>query len=232
MLVLGAMVACTVSTPALRDPRGDQPLRDSRGDLPLSTSLVGRVVDSSGAAVSAVDVRVFPVDTVAEGSQLVSHHSGTLSDALALVSNNTGALTGTPVKPFRSGRTTQVAAATVQTGPDGTFALSLPVGRYNVECADATGARKAWRAGVDIQDTGRKDLSNVMLRPTGTLEGRVRFESPGATNFIGAEVFVPGSSYLAKVRQDGGYVLTGIPEGVFDLVGWHPEQGVGRLPKS
>ena len=233
LLLVASLMACTAfPVSPLRDGRGDLPLRYPTGDQPVSASLVGRVVDTSGVPVSGADVRVFPVDTAAEGSQLVSNNSGALTDALNLVSNNSGSLTGDPVKPFRSGRSIQTAATTVRTGLDGTFALSLPVGQYNVECAGREGTLKAWRPGVEIQGTGAKDLSNVMLRPTGSLEGRVRFESPLATNFLGAEVFVPGSSYLAKVREDGGYVLTGIPEGEFTLVGWHPEQGVGRLSKS
>ena len=226
-------MACTaIPVASLRDSRGDQPLRDPRADLPLAASLVGRVVDASGVAVTGADVRVFPVDSAAEGSQVVSINSSALADALSLVSNQSGALTGSPVSAFRSVRTIQAAATTVQTGADGTFAISVPVGRYNVECAVAGGGQKAWRGGVEIRGSGQTDLSSVTLLPTGSLEGQVRFESALATKFLGAEVFVPGSSYLAKVREDGSYVLTGIPEGAFELVAWHPEQGVGRLVKA
>ncbi|MEB3185981.1 MAG: hypothetical protein VKP72_00925 [bacterium] len=219
LLLVGSLVACTAVPPA--------PSR-----MGNEAQIAGRVVDETGMAVSGADVRIFPADSVVEGSQLVSNNSGSLTEALSLVSNQTGSLTRPWSSSYRPERAIQGVAATVRTGTDGTFALSVPVGKYNVECASKDGALKAWTANVFVQGAGRSDLAILTLRPTGTLEGRVRFESARATKFLGSEVFVPGSSYLAKVREEGSYVLTGIPAGSFELVAWHPEQGVGRLAKA
>ena len=60
------------------------------------------------------------------------------------------------------------------------------------------------------------DLGTVALSETGAIAGRVLL-SDGASA-LGTDVYIPGTSFVAKAAQDGSFVILYIPEGEYDLV--------------
>ena len=180
---------------SLMDPRGN-PLLDPRG-VPLT----GIAQDSGGQSLAGATVQAFAVGAQVAGS------------SAQLVSNAAG---------FYRVQTSNLKATADASGK---FALTLPPGKYNLEIVSPDGTRKAWQPGVVVRSETPGDIGTVKVLPTGSIAGRLKASDSGVTNLIGAEIFVPGSSYLAKVAMDGTFTLSGIPEGDFTLVGWHPDLG-------
>ena len=80
---------------------------------------------------------------------------------------------------------------------------------YNNGKGHAYGAKKdKVYATIIIGD----NIGVVNVKKTGTISGRVILE--GESDFTGIDVFIPGTSYMAKTDTNGNYVLSGIPEGV------------------
>lgn len=109
----------------------------------------------------------------------------------------------------------RTASLETRTGPDGRFALEMrEAGPLNVE-AVRSDREKAIQLGV----TGNGAPLSLTLAPTGTIQGRVVApDAPDVTDFEGVDVFVPGTSYLAKTDSRGQYVLADMPAGRFPLV--------------
>ena len=209
--VVFALAACT-GTPGLRDPRQD---------LPLVSGLRGLILDANNQPVQDARIRAFPAGSPVEGSGLLSNNSG------SLVSHGAGNLASTWRIP--AGKVYRVAglAGDTNTRADGSFALPLEPGRYNLEVESKTAQLKAWRPSIDVSPRETNQLGSIQVAPPGSLRGRIRSTLTGVTDLTGAEVYVPGSSYLAKVTRDGKYELTGLPRGRFDLIAWHLELGQG-----
>ena len=190
----------------LLDSRAN-PLIDSRAN-----PLTGVAQDAAGQTLAGASVRAFPANALALGSE-----AKLLSNAAASYRT-------------RNARRVQGDEFTVKADASGKFQLALPPGTYNLEIVAVDG-RKAWRPEV-IQAAVAQDVGAVILKPTGSIVGKLRSSDPGVTNLLGAEVFVPGSSYLAKVLEDGTFSLTGVPEGEFRLVGWKAGRGEAYLSEA
>ena len=59
------------------------------------------------------------------------------------------------------------------------------------------------------------NIGVVNIKKTGTISGNVKLE--GESDFTGTDVFIPGTSYMAKTDGSGNYTITGVPEGVHRL---------------
>ena len=61
--------------------------------------------------------------------------------------------------------------------------------------------------------------AQLQLAYTGAISGKVTApQAPGIQDFTGVDVFIPGTSYLAKTDQSGNYTLSNVPPGTFNLV--------------
>lgn len=148
-----------------------------------------------------------------------------------LVSNNSAALTaGAPLAAMPGAYRIQASASPrARTDSNGRFSLLLPAtGSYNIEAVDRAVGLKAWQGGVLVAARGSsRDLPDLQLAPTGTLAGHVTVaQASNISNLEGVDVFVPGSSYLAKCDAQGRFTLADVAAGVFDLVA--AKAGLGR----
>ncbi len=196
---------------------GSQPLTNSQA---LGAVLEGTVRGADGKAAAAVEVQAFEVGRVGTGGAgLVSNN------AAGLVSNNAAGMAAGNSTGYRI----QGAATRAVTDPNGRFALSVPAtGAYNVEASDKASGFKAWQGGVVVDKAGsRVEAGGMELAPTGSIAGKVAVpDVPTISNFEGIDVFVPGSSYLAKCDRKGTFTLADLAPGTFDLVATRP--GLGR----
>lgn len=193
----------------------DNPLLDNR-DNPLidarANPLNGVAQDASGNALAGASVRAYPAGALAVGS------------AATLVSNASAF--------FRIGRQRRIQAGelVVKADASGKFEIPLPPGTFNLEIvAPGEDGRKAWVAEFVMGDKAGSLQEPVVLKPTGRLAGKLKHSDAAVVDFTGTEVFVPGSSYLAKAAKDGSFVLSGIPAGKFRLVGWKAGGGEAYL---
>ena len=132
-----------------------------------------------------------------------------------------GALVTSPSRPDISGETdadgnfeiTNVGPGTVSllvTSSTATGALNLsgdPGAKYGLKLDD-----------IVISSGNNTDIGTNTLKETGSLSGQILFfENPNNLDLTGIEVFIPGTSYIAKTDNEGKFTLTGIPEGTYDL---------------
>lgn len=62
---------------------------------------------------------------------------------------------------------------------------------------------------------GTINLGNVALKKTGTLTGKAVMN--GKTDHTGIDVYVPGTSYLAKTDSAGNFTIYNLPEGIYKI---------------
>ncbi|MEB3187316.1 MAG: carboxypeptidase-like regulatory domain-containing protein [bacterium] len=189
------------SAPGLQDIRPN-PLVDGRPNPLLDRRpVVGLAQDAAGNPLKAATVRAFPVGAAVPGSEAM------------LVSN------GPTFFRVQDAGSTLVATA----DDAGRFGLEMPPGRYNLEIVSSDGRLKAWKPGVELASTpgASASVGALVARPPGILEGTLTAADPAFTNFLGAEIFLPGSRYLFKMASGSNtFRLEGLPEGEYDLVGW------------
>ncbi|MDB5098693.1 MAG: hypothetical protein JWM80_3114 [Cyanobacteria bacterium RYN_339] len=164
---------------------------------PSPAAFTGRVLGLDGQPAPGVTVRGYLISDL--GSSLVSNNGG------GVVSNNGGRYT------------LQEATAPLSTKTDdkGQFTLKSPDGKpLNIE-ATQSDTVKAIKLGV------ASDLANVELKLafTGNIAGKVTApKAPTVTNFQGVDVYIPGTSYVAKADAGGNYTLSNVPVGSFQVV--------------
>jgi hypothetical protein len=116
---------------------------------------------------------------------------------------------------------------------DGTFALPLQINTtaptlaltedfrgkpFNlVATYDFEGQKMARRMeGLSLGGQKFLDIGKLTLKETGAIEGRVTL-ADGASA-LGVDVYVPGTSLVAKAAEDGRFVILYVPEGEYPLV--------------
>lgn len=134
-----------------------------------------------------------------------------------LVSNNAGALVSNNSASYR----TQATQLEVRTDASGHFALDSDASALNIEAVLSDNV-KAISLNVPRAAAGLQ----LQLAYTGSISGRVTAPGTGVSNFEGVDVFVPGTSYLAKADSAGNYVLSNMAPGTFSLVA--SKTGLGR----
>ncbi|MEB3300180.1 MAG: hypothetical protein VKO21_11935 [Candidatus Sericytochromatia bacterium] len=127
--------------------------------------------------------------------------------------NNTSSLNNTSPLINASPRRLQSARLTATTAADGTFVLRpFNQGTYDLE-AVASSTEMVWLGGVTYEGT-TPEIGALALRPTGIVTGRLTApEQPTVTEFEGVDVFIPGSTYLAKADKSGRWTTALGPDG-------------------
>lgn len=132
-----------------------------------------------------------------------------------------------PVDAAASAYRIQGADTTATTDASGSFVLaSPPEGKLNIEAVKSD-TLKVFKGQVNAQAAAATDLGNMTLQPTGTITGKVTApNAPSVTNFEGVDVFIPGSSYVAKATTAGTFTISNVAVGSFSLVA--TKTGLGR----
>jgi sugar lactone lactonase YvrE len=183
-------------------------------------------VDEAGRPAAKVPVTAYLNNT----SPLVGGSGGALANnGNPLVGGSGGSLIGGG-NPY-SVQARKLAAGTVtSTDETGAFSFDLTQeGAYNLEAARSNDA-KAWKAAIKVAGGSQVDTGTLVLKPTGTITGRVRSDDLAVSDFTGTTVYVPGSSYLAMTKNNGEYTISNVPEGEFELAAFSNQLGRASLP--
>lgn len=139
---------------------------------------------------------------------------------------------------YATSRRIAAASGEVITDKNGAFAFPDLEGKVNVE-AVMSDAFKLFKSDVMVSKAQPTSLGEVTVQPTGTIMGKVSSKDNSAvSDFEGVDVFIPGSSYVAKADSAGNFTLANVAPGTFTLVA--TKTGLGRayassitvLPKS
>jgi len=60
------------------------------------------------------------------------------------------------------------------------------------------------------------EVGNVNMKKTGSIQGVVTLENK--TDHTGIDVYIPGTSFMAKTDDTGSFAMTGVPEGTYQYV--------------
>ncbi len=167
----------------------------------------GVVLDAKGAPAAGVQVRGTLLSN--SGSNLVSNSGANL------ISN------GASLYRTQSGYQTQSGFET-KTGEDGKFAFNTSDDQILTLEAIQRETMKAIQLGAAASD----EPFTLRLAPTGNIQGEVNPADPAITDLLNVDVFIPGTSYIAKTDAQGNYLLSNVPKGRFTLVADH--QNLGR----
>ncbi len=192
---------------------------------PVVAGFTGRVLGIDGKPAVGVEVRGFLISN--NGGGVISNNGGSLvsNNGGGLVTTGGGSLVGQTRVPFRvleiEGDPTPKLVVT--TDAEGRFKLDAPTGStLNVEAV----AKPDVKA-IKLQVAGGATGLELQLAPTGVLTGKVTApDAPTVTNFEGIDVFIPGTSYVAKADASGAYTLDRVPAGSFSIVA--SKAGLGR----
>jgi hypothetical protein len=102
---------------------------------------------------------------------------------------------------------------------DGSFELTgVPAGEHFV--VGEKGEFKVRQKVALAPEQPVADLKSLLLRRTGAVIGLVALEGGGGT--LGADVFVAGSTMIAKAKENGAYGLANVAEGVYRVTATYP----------
>ncbi len=59
------------------------------------------------------------------------------------------------------------------------------------------------------------DVGTVKLKPLGTIKGKALIDKQ--SEHYGIDVYIPGTSYIAKTAQDGSFSIINVPEGTYSV---------------
>ncbi len=120
------------------------------------------------------------------------------------------------------------------TQPNGAFTIAIDPNATKLLLADQTGLKGGQFAVIGEQEkNGKKfmvrqdglmnagggsiNLGTLELKETGAIKGNVKLIDK--EDHIGSEVYVPGTSFIAKTDRNGDFFILYIPEGKYELVG-------------
>ena len=123
----------------------------------------------------------------------------------------------------------KVGETTVFTGrlhSDGSFVVSNldAFTSYSVLITSDSTARDAsagpegwgcWKRDVKPTAGEGMDVGSLEIRPLGAIVGCVRMDGP--EEHYGIDVYIPGSSYIAKTDINGNYVINNVPQGSYQI---------------
>jgi len=199
-LALGAslIAGCTTAT-LITATTDDQPSTTKKLE-----GLTGRIINLNGQPAANVPVTGY----------LIANNTA------SLVSNNSASLVSNNTASYRIQAGSRVEAKTDQ---DGCFALPNVKDNFvNIEAVLSDDV-KAIR--TDVASTSSDVL--MKLAYTGSIRGHVMSTSSQVTDFLGVDVFIPGTGYVAKTDSEGNYEIPHVPVGRFYVVAMHPDLGRG-----
>src|SRR5205085_2747156 len=88
--------------------------------------------------------------------------------------------------------------------PAGTHQVVASKGEFKVRSEASVGG-----------DSPVADLKSLLIRRTGSITGVVKVN--GAGGLLGTDVFVPGSTLIAKCKDNGAFALIGVAEGTYHV---------------
>ncbi len=194
------------------DPTGTKPASPaaSPGVVPAGTSpdpnkgYFGRVLGLDGNPAAGVRIE----------ARIVANHGGSLitDNGAGLIANHGGSLVANNSSSY--GLAAADELLTALSGADGTFTLAIPAGKQaNVEAIQATDV-KAIRGAVTSAGGG----FDLKLAPTGAIKGKVTTPPDRQiTNYQGVDIYIPGTSYLAKADIAGNFQIDNVPVGEYKL---------------
>ncbi len=191
---------------ALAIPGGSQlGMGDISGALPGQG---GGVLLHATGTVLGLDHQ--PAAGVTVSGYLVSNNAGGLvsNNAGGLVSNNATAFTTTT---DAAGHFDLPVPASVLSSTS-TYRTLAVATTLTIEARQASNV-KALEVGIS---PSASDVS-LQLAYTGTITGRVTAPGTTVTDFLGVDVFIPGTIYDAKANQDGTFEIDDVPVGAFEL---------------
>jgi sugar lactone lactonase YvrE len=227
-LVVSCVGKTPVLTPTTTRTKPSAPPIVTPSDPSAAVSF-GKVLDQNGLPAANVLVRAYLLSN--NGGGVLSNNGG------GLVSDHGQGLVATQINQFtRTGAAflgllqanPPAGLLSTHTGPDGTFQLAPAPGSgpLNIE---AIGGKDVAAIAQNVQ--GTNPGITLRLAFTGTISGKVTApKAPGVTNFEGVDVFVPGTSYLAKTDAGGHFQLINVATGAFTLVA--SKAGLGRASVS
>lgn len=96
------------------------------------------------------------------------------------------------------------------------YALSADGAALNLTAGTAAFGNKS--ADVIVRNGETTDLGTTSMKPTGGASGKVSIlNNSNSLPVLGADIFVPGTSFIAKAAEDGSFNLTGLPEGSYAI---------------
>ncbi|MEB3299310.1 MAG: hypothetical protein VKO21_07490 [Candidatus Sericytochromatia bacterium] len=189
-----------------------------QGNVQGQLNLPGGKKPAAGVAMHVYPLDPGVPDTVfRQGVGLISNSAG------ALISNSAGALISNSAGARRVLEVSDAPGAVTYTDAQGRFQLDVPAGiRINLEAVASEDLK------VLLRNIGAASGSlSLDLAPTGTLEGVVTATATGVTDLLDAEVFLPGTPYIARVGEGGAFRLPSLPVGRHPVVVIHPVLGRG-----
>lgn len=177
---------------------------------PQARGIRGLVFDMEGKPAAGVEVRGTLISNNAGG--LISNNGG------GLISNNGGNLISNGSGLFRI----QNGGFQTKTAEDGSF--SFTTSEDQILTLEAI-QRETMKA-IKLQAGSSNEPYTLRLAPTGNITGTVIPADPAITDLLNIDVFIPGTSYIAKTDAAGNFTLSNVPAGRFTLVADH--QNLGR----
>jgi uncharacterized protein (TIGR03437 family) len=169
----------------------------------------GTVLDTSGAPAGGVVVRGTLISNNAGG--LISNNGG------GLVSNNGGGLISNGSGLYR----TQSGSFETLSASDGSFSFNTSDDQVLTLEAIQRENLKAIQLGA----AASSEPFTLRLAPTGHIRGKVVPADAAVTDLLNIDVFIPGTSYVAKTDAQGNFTLSNVPQGRFTLVADHRDLG-------
>mgnify|MGYP000963608463 FL=1 len=131
--------------------------------------------------------------------------------------------TGSPVASARVVLSSQSASAqadsqstvSTQTDSRGAFAFAhVGSGTYSITASTNDGLG-SYEASISFTGTGTLTI-NLQVTPVGAISGTAVLEDR-TEDSGGIDVYVPGTSFIAKTADDGAFTISGVPAGTYTL---------------
>jgi hypothetical protein len=164
--------------------------------------------------------------------------AGTTEEASAESSDSFGGLLIGNVTPKEGADESTVSGATISveshpeiqavTDDKGNYSVSqMPPGKLNIFIISEEEAALTKSSGgaygiklkdIVIRSGETTDQGSHALKETGNISGNISFfENPSNAELIGADVYIPGTDFIAKTDTDGKFMITGLPEGSYKI---------------
>lgn len=203
LLAIGFLTACEA------EPMGFNTQKTVSANASQMHGIHGKVLDLTGKPAGGVSVVGTLLSNNAGG--LISNNAG------GLISNNSSNLISNGSGLYR----VQSGIFETKTKSDGSFFFNTSDDQVLTLEAIQREDMKALQLGA----VPSNEAITLQLAPTGNIQGQVIPADPAITDRLNIDVFIPGTSYIAKTDADGKFVMTNVPRGRYTLVADHRDLG-------